>query len=137
MTFAQSLSSALSSTLSSNADPIEQHEPETAEAKTDPFPPAASEPSFALVDLASHKTMEEALPFSVEWNGATYRIFVPRSVLEDLDRATSYRHDEQLVASFKRNKDLILERTLHVLEKGRGRWGTVLLKTYDFPELFQ
>ena len=94
-------------------------------------------PVLALVDVAPHKTMEEALPFSVTWEGTNYRVFVPRSVLEDLDRATSYRHDEQLVASFKRNKDLILERTLHVLEKGRGRWGTVLLKTYDFPELFQ
>jgi hypothetical protein len=93
--------------------------------------------TLALVDLASHKTMEEALPFTVEWAGGSYRIFVPRSVLEDLDQATSYRHDEQMVASFKRNRDLILKRTLAALEKGRGRWGTVLLKQYDFPELFQ
>ena len=73
----------------------------------------------------------------MEWAGTSYRIFVPRSVLEDLDHATSYRQDEQLVAAFKRNEELILKRTLAVLEKGRGRWGTVLLKQYDFPELFQ
>lgn len=59
---------------------------------------------------------------------------MPRSVLEDLDHATSYRQDEQLVAAFKRNEELIFKRTLAVLEKGRGRWGTVLLKQYDFPE---
>lgn len=93
--------------------------------------------ALALVDVAPHKTMEEALPFSVTWEGTTYRVFVPRSVLEDLDNAPSYRHDEQLVAAFARNKEIILSRTLGVLEKGRGRWGTVLLKAYDFPELFQ
>lgn len=98
---------------------------------------ASAVDALSLVDLASHKTMEEALPFTVEWAGASYRIFVPRSVLEDLDHATSYRQDEQLVAAFKRNEELILKRTLAVLEKGRGRWGTVLLKQYDFPELFQ
>jgi hypothetical protein len=94
-------------------------------------------PALALVDVAPHKTMEEALPFSVTWEGTNYRVFVPRSVLEDLDNAPSYRHDEQLVAAFARNKEIILKRTLGVLEKGRGRWGTVLLKAYDFPELFQ
>ena len=97
----------------------------------------ASQTPLALVDLAAHKTMEEALPFTVEWEGNAYRVFVPRSVLEDLDQAPSYRQDAQLVAAFKRNEAIILKRTLGVLEKGRGRWGTVLLKQYDFPELYQ
>ncbi len=113
------------------SDPVTQ--PHAAISRAD----NATSGTLALVDLSAHKTMEEALPFSVEWEGTTYRVFVPRSVLEDLDQATSYRQDEQMIASFRRNEALILKRTLVVLEKGRGRWGTVLLKQYDFPELFQ
>ena len=107
-----------------------------------PFPrnvdqASSSAGTLSLVDLAYHKTMEETLPFTVEWAGTNYRIFVPRSVLEDLDHATSYREDEQMVTSFKRNKELILKRTLAALEDGRGRWCTVLLKQSDFPESYQ
>lgn len=114
---------------------------ELADKPAEPFPASDNRPSSSgsleLVDLASHKTMEEALPFTVEWQGTNYRVFVPRSVLEDLDQAPSYRQDQQLVESFRRNEKTILKRTLAVLENGRGRWGTVLLKAYDFPELFQ
>jgi hypothetical protein len=125
MTFSEQMNSVSASDETTASLPISD---EAVTAATD---------ALSLVDLASHTTMEEALPFTVEWAGTSYRIFVPRSVLEDLDHATSYRQDEQLVAAFKRNEELILKRTLAVLEKGRGRWGTVLLKQYDFPELFQ
>ena len=58
------------------------------------------------------------LPFRIEWRGDEVFVFLPSSVLDDLDR-TNHNGDPAHLASFKKHKDLILRKTALALYAGR------------------
>ena len=58
------------------------------------------------------------LPFRIHWRREEVFVFLPRTVLNDLD-TTSHKGDSSYLASFKRHEDLILQKTALALYAGR------------------
>ena len=58
------------------------------------------------------------LPFRVDWRGDEVFVFLPSTILEDLDR-TNHRGNAANLSSFKKHEELILQKTAHALYSGR------------------
>jgi transcriptional regulator with XRE-family HTH domain len=78
----------------------------------------------------------ENLPFAVRWRGEEVFVFLPRTVLADLERVRKRLTDEQYVDIFNKWEKQILARTARAIYAGRadGR-GRLQLRSGDFEDL--
>jgi transcriptional regulator with XRE-family HTH domain len=60
----------------------------------------------------------DTLAFRVDWRGDEVFVFLPSTVLDDLDR-TNHRGDPAHLASFRKHEELILQKTAQALYAGR------------------
>jgi hypothetical protein len=75
----------------------------------------------------------ERLPFRVAWQNRKAYAFLPRAVLNELDRVKGRRTDAELVASFDKHRDVILAKVAAAIGAGRvGDDGHLHLETSDF-----
>src|SRR5262249_46223862 len=76
------------------------------------------------------------LPFEASWRGKPIYVFLPKIVLNDLDRI-NHRGDDAYVASFAKHESLILEKTTLALYGGRADdEGRLQLRSHDFRDCF-
>lgn len=61
---------------------------------------------------------EGLLPFRVAWRNQKVIVFLPTTVLDDLDR-TNHHSDSAYVASFYRHERLVLEKAATAVDEGR------------------
>jgi transcriptional regulator with XRE-family HTH domain len=72
------------------------------------------------------------LPFEVSWRGGTVFVFLPRTVLDDLD-GTNHRDDAAYVASFINHEPNIVQKMARALYAGRvDQHGRLQLRSRDF-----
>lgn len=71
------------------------------------------------------------LPFKVRWRGAEVYVFLPKAVLDDLDR-TNYR-DTAYLDAFRKHEALILQKIAFAIYGGRvDQQGRLQLRSRDF-----
>jgi transcriptional regulator with XRE-family HTH domain len=85
-----------------------------------------------VIRKPTRKAFDETIPFRVAWRNQKVIVFIPRTVLEDLDR-TVHDDDAAFVASFHRHEKLILDKTAAAIDAGRATQdGHLRLQASDF-----